>query len=664
MDNLKCLKCETGNKPTARFCVKCGTSLFEKCPGCEQENDYTVSFCPNCGYHLNEWRQKRTREKEFHPIFEEGQVRFYQNEFDQALESWTKIPTDLFNLTEKIAEAKKKKELYLASVKKGNRAFNKKLFAEAVEQYNITLQLAAPAEKNKVKEWLTDAATQSAHHLLEEQLTLAQKLNREGRFKSALGGLEKLQPAYPDDHRIQELLESVRLQSSRQQIDRLISSGNEFFEKGQYHHALINWEKAARNVDDATRSLDLIQKISAAQKRLKSKKLTYLGISVGGAAILLILIIPVIFTRFASPEKLYQKASKLESANRLDEARIIYEKLIELAPDHVLANEAHKRINQVLITKEQPKQAVPEPAKNEPVTALAEQAPIKSEPVPPPDVHRGTGQAPMLSGQATESITREELTAVQVQAVNFLAEKKFDSAMKLYQDFIDQYGLSAEELKIIALLERDKIKENVWGDFKKRRSEIKELLENASYSGLQNNYEKSLTIWEETTRWETDFLSDSRKELGVKILEQAQNFYRDYYEMWVGRNSAKTLVALRKLLDYTWDPTQIQLVNQEIYSSETQNEEIVSPDDPKIISGHPVESSVIPPDKTTPTNLKCPDCESGRLKCRQCENKDELKFGCSVCQGLGFIFCNRCKGDGIYTERETGLKQAVEKFLQ
>ena len=49
-----CSKCGTENKPGARFCVECGTSLAVPCPSCGSPTEPGEKFCGNCGTALSE----------------------------------------------------------------------------------------------------------------------------------------------------------------------------------------------------------------------------------------------------------------------------------------------------------------------------------------------------------------------------------------------------------------------------------------------------------------------------------------------------------------------------------------------------------------------------------------------------------------------------------
>ena len=49
---LTCPSCATANKPTAKFCKKCGTALSRTCPNCSAGVDSDDAFCPECGFEL------------------------------------------------------------------------------------------------------------------------------------------------------------------------------------------------------------------------------------------------------------------------------------------------------------------------------------------------------------------------------------------------------------------------------------------------------------------------------------------------------------------------------------------------------------------------------------------------------------------------------------
>ncbi len=51
---MRCSNCGTENASDARFCQKCGNSLFTVCRRCGTENVIGVEFCKNCGTKLSE----------------------------------------------------------------------------------------------------------------------------------------------------------------------------------------------------------------------------------------------------------------------------------------------------------------------------------------------------------------------------------------------------------------------------------------------------------------------------------------------------------------------------------------------------------------------------------------------------------------------------------
>src|SRR5712691_6029132 len=46
---MRCAKCDTDNRDTAKFCDKCGARLSPKCPSCGAENRPDARFCDSCG---------------------------------------------------------------------------------------------------------------------------------------------------------------------------------------------------------------------------------------------------------------------------------------------------------------------------------------------------------------------------------------------------------------------------------------------------------------------------------------------------------------------------------------------------------------------------------------------------------------------------------------
>jgi len=51
---MKCPKCQTENKPEARFCKKCRNTLELRCPSCSAACDPESAFCDRCGHSLTE----------------------------------------------------------------------------------------------------------------------------------------------------------------------------------------------------------------------------------------------------------------------------------------------------------------------------------------------------------------------------------------------------------------------------------------------------------------------------------------------------------------------------------------------------------------------------------------------------------------------------------
>ena len=47
---MKCLKCQTINNDTAKFCLECGQKLEMKCPQCGHSSPPSAKFCGECGF--------------------------------------------------------------------------------------------------------------------------------------------------------------------------------------------------------------------------------------------------------------------------------------------------------------------------------------------------------------------------------------------------------------------------------------------------------------------------------------------------------------------------------------------------------------------------------------------------------------------------------------
>ena len=681
MPEIKCPKCNSANKDTARFCVKCSIPLFVKCPGCEKENEINVSFCAHCGKNISEWRDQQVKEKEFHQVFEEGRNFFEQNEFDRALELWAKVPSGIFSVREKMAEAKKRQGEYSSAIKAGHKAFSQKSYCQAREQYQIADRLVSAAEKNKIKGLLSDATVQVKKQDFEQNLTLARNLRHDGKFKQAIELLEKLLTVTPGHREIKELLETVRKEGSVKEIARLITSGEESFAQGYYRIALTNWEKAARNIDDPARSLDLAQKIGDAQKRLKARKLIYRTVVIAGGVIGLILVIFFIFTERESAEKLYQEALFSREVGDLGEAQVTYEKLIETYPGHILAAEARFNVQQIIKIKgdldksiqvidrywqkkefTKAKELCQKIVTDYPLTIQAEMAREKlgilrqSEKIPSGLV---ASTLPSSSSKSTanpkrpgleRSMVQQQLNGIQQEANRLLAGQKFDSAQRLYRDFIKKYSRQYDNVTVLAGIEADRIWKDVWADFTEQRGRIDHLLAEAFWT--KNAHAQTLEIWRGTAEWEAEFLDQERKDLLLKILGEARIYFDRQLIKWQGRNPAKTIRFLRAWMHYTWDPDEIQSVNRQIEGIKYERSEESTPEALGAILGGQVQE-----------DIKCQDCDGGRIKCSGCQGRTELRVNCPICDWLGFTFCLRCKGDGFYAVNEEKLKLAAEKFL-
>ena len=46
---MRCAKCDTDNRDSAKFCDKCGARLSPRCPSCGAENRPDARFCDSCG---------------------------------------------------------------------------------------------------------------------------------------------------------------------------------------------------------------------------------------------------------------------------------------------------------------------------------------------------------------------------------------------------------------------------------------------------------------------------------------------------------------------------------------------------------------------------------------------------------------------------------------
>ena len=51
-EQIICPKCSEVNSKDARYCDKCGNSLFVTCPYCSEENRASAEYCKNCGKKL------------------------------------------------------------------------------------------------------------------------------------------------------------------------------------------------------------------------------------------------------------------------------------------------------------------------------------------------------------------------------------------------------------------------------------------------------------------------------------------------------------------------------------------------------------------------------------------------------------------------------------
>lgn len=46
---MKCLKCNSNNSDTSKYCCECGAPLLKKCNECGSICSISAKFCPQCG---------------------------------------------------------------------------------------------------------------------------------------------------------------------------------------------------------------------------------------------------------------------------------------------------------------------------------------------------------------------------------------------------------------------------------------------------------------------------------------------------------------------------------------------------------------------------------------------------------------------------------------
>jgi len=62
---MKCSECGFDNKPSNKFCIKCGTKLALKCPQCNSEIESGAIFCGECGHNLTQPSEVPPKELSF-----------------------------------------------------------------------------------------------------------------------------------------------------------------------------------------------------------------------------------------------------------------------------------------------------------------------------------------------------------------------------------------------------------------------------------------------------------------------------------------------------------------------------------------------------------------------------------------------------------------------
>ena len=86
---MRCAKCDTENRETAKFCDKCGAQLSRKCASCGAENRPDAKFCDACGAALE--RSGGVAKK-----FDGPEIPRTTSAVDETLEGERKIVTALF----------------------------------------------------------------------------------------------------------------------------------------------------------------------------------------------------------------------------------------------------------------------------------------------------------------------------------------------------------------------------------------------------------------------------------------------------------------------------------------------------------------------------------------------------------------------------------------
>ncbi len=87
---MRCAKCDTDNRDTAKFCDKCGTPLSPMCPSCGAENRSDARFCDSCGAALGAPAAVAAKKSD------EPLIRIAQTGASENLEGERKTVTALF----------------------------------------------------------------------------------------------------------------------------------------------------------------------------------------------------------------------------------------------------------------------------------------------------------------------------------------------------------------------------------------------------------------------------------------------------------------------------------------------------------------------------------------------------------------------------------------
>ncbi|MBI3272461.1 MAG: protein kinase [Planctomycetes bacterium] len=258
----RCPRCQFANKPGARVCLGCGSSLSRKCPKCKKDIPLRAETCEACGLSVATYLEEaltgtrksldqvedfvqrgdyaagierlnallRTPGEEFAELREKarrrlaevnelaeaesrkvdgvvarGQQHFDRHEYELALEAWRSVPGVPAS---KLAEADKRLAMRKRLIAEGDAAAAAGNAADARARYEEAMEYTANLADLEVKlQGLKDA---SGKRRVDTLLSEAKGLVAQKKYEEALGIWKKALELAPDRADIQKLLDQGR----------------------------------------------------------------------------------------------------------------------------------------------------------------------------------------------------------------------------------------------------------------------------------------------------------------------------------------------------------------------------------------------------------------------------------------------------------------------